>query len=483
MLSGAAWTISMRFGVKGLGFLSTVILARLILPEEYAVVAMSMLVVGLIEAFVDVDADIALLRKDKVDRDFINSTWSLRILQGLFVAGCLIFAAPLASAYFQDDRVGPVLWVLAGCVAIASTRNIGLVLARKELQFTLDFKVQITIKIVQVLVTAAAAYILRDYRALVIGVATGYLTGWLLSYALHPYRPRWCSKNFSDIWGVTRWLMLTNIMVYIVRKTDEFAAGRIGSSHEFGLYNVGADLGKLPTAEIGPALLKVLLPVLSSIQNEAERIRSGVLKVMAVLNAVLIPTGFGVAAVAPALVLTILGPNWVEAAPIVGLFGIAGAIQSLSQPLATLLTLRGFTRVQSRVVWFEFISFALAAVILVPNFHLIGLICARMVGATVAFLLFATECHRRCGLSALASTATIWRPLLCATLMYFGVQETTALVESTVLDLIVGITSGALIYIFSMVTTWFLTGRPTGIESESMGFYSHWRSKKTGRNP
>lgn len=479
MMSGAAWTISMRFGVKGLGFLSTVILARLILPEEYAVVAMSMLVVGLIEAFVDVDADIALLRKDHVDQDFINSTWSLRILQGLFVAGSLLLAAPIASAYFQDDRVGPVLWILAGCVALASTNNIGLVLARKELRFSLDFKVQIITKILQVSITAISAWTLRDYRALVIGVVTGYVSGWILSYLSHPYRPRWCTAHFKDIWGVTRWLMLSNIMTYVVRKTDEFAAGRIGSSHEFGLYNVGADLGKLPTVEFGPALLKVLLPVLSSIQNDAVRIRTGVIKVMSILNALLLPAGFGIAAVAPPLVLTILGKNWTEATPIVAMFGIAGAIQSLSQPLATLLTLRGHTRVQSRVVWIEFMSFSIAAIALVPTLHLIGLICARMIGTTTSFLMFSIECQRQCDLPISSTIGTIWRPLACAVLMYFGVHEAISLVSTTALELLVGISSGAIIYAIAMMSTWFVIGRPVGLESECMALITQ-RLQKNG---
>lgn len=473
MMTGAAWTIGMRFGVKGLGFLSTVILARLIMPSEYAVVAMAMLVVGLLDSFIDLGADIAVLRKDEIDRPFIDSAWTLRLLQGFLIAGLLVAVAPIAVAYFEDDRVGPVLWVLAGCVAVGSTGNIGLVIARKELQFALDFKIQISCKVLQVLVTAGAAYFLRDYRALVLGVATGYLSGWLLSYVMHPYRPRWNTRCFGEIWMVTRWLMLSNMMIYLVRKTDELAAGRIGTSHEFGLYNVGADLGKLPTSEIGPALLRVLLPVLSSIQKDADRVRAGVSKVMTILSSVMLPAGFGVAAIATPFVLVILGPNWLDAAPIVGLFGIVGALQSLSQPMSTFLTLRGFTKIQSSVVWYEFLTFCISALFWVPHLGLLGLILARMTGAIVSFSLYSFECKRRCALPLQHTFGTAWRPLVCALVMYACVNHALTLSDSPPIQLFFGLSVGVATYAMTMLFSWLLIGRPEGLESEVIGYVRH----------
>ena len=470
MLSGTVWTVSMRWGTRLLGLISTVIMARLILPAEYAVVAMAMLVVGLIESFFDLGAETAILRKAEVDHDYVNSAWSLRVVEGAVIGLFLVLVSHSAGEYFGDGRVVPVLWMLAFCVVLSSSANIGLVLARKELNFFLDFKIQLIVKILQVIVTVVAAWYLRDYRALVIGVFIGYVSGWALSYLMHDYRPAWRTSAFVEIWHVTRWLMLSNVARFVVRKSDELIAGRIGTSHQFGLYNVGADLGQMPTGEVGPAILKAFLPVLSSIQHDAGRIHSGVLKVLAIVNAVTLPAGFGVAAMALPITLLVLGENWIEAAAIVGLFGIAGAIQVAANPLSTLLILRGFTRCQSGIVWIEFVTFAIACMVFVPELHLQGLIYARIARALMSVILFAFECHRKCGLPMFSSLGMIWRPLFASLVMYFVVGMALDVSDNLYLDFMIGIAAGVVTYAVLMLFSWYITGRPQGLEHEVVSF-------------
>ncbi|MBR0568585.1 oligosaccharide flippase family protein [Azoarcus sp. L1K30] len=477
MISGALWTVSMRWGMKLLGLVSTIILARLILPQEYAVVAMAMLVVGLIESFLDFGTDTAVLRKDYIDDDYVNSAWSLKVLQGAFVAVLLVIGAYFAGIYFGDERVPPVLWILAGCVFLASTGNIGMTLARRNLNFSLDFKLQVTSKVIAAILTISAAFFLRDYRALVLGVVSGYVGGWILSYLMHPYRPRWCVKAFADIWGVTRWLMLSSIAGFMLQKADELVAARIGTSHEFGLYNVGADIGQMPTGEIGPAILKSLLPVLSSIQNESERLKSGVLKVLAIVNAVTLPAGFGLAAVALPFTLAVLGESWREAAPIVALFGIAGAARVMVKPLSTILVLKGFTRCQSRIVWIEFVVFALSAVVLVPQFHLLGLIVARIAGTLTSALLIIYEAHRRCYVPVQSSLNMLWRPLCSAITMYFAIKWMQQFISTSMFGLVAEVVAGAFVYGLLMLISWLLSGKPVGVEFEFVRFVGRRRSQ------
>lgn len=109
LILGAAWTVGTRWAIKGIGFLNTVIMARLLMPADYGIVAMSMLVVGLIQALMDFGATTALLRKGEVSRDEIDSAWTLRWLQSLAVGLVLLIASPLAANYFEEPRVQYVL--------------------------------------------------------------------------------------------------------------------------------------------------------------------------------------------------------------------------------------------------------------------------------------------------------------------------------------------------------------------------------------
>lgn len=456
--------------MKLLGFISTAILARMILPSEYAVVAMAYLVVGLMEAFFDFGVEAALIRKGEVDNAFINSAWSLRIVEGVGMASLMVLMSPLATLYFHDQRVAPILWILAGCVALGGSSNIGLILARKNLNFSLEFKIQLIGKLLQVCVTISTAYFLRDYRALVIGIVVGYVISWCMTYVMHPYRPRWNTSGFAEIWLVTKWLMLSNVARFLVRKADEISAGRIGTATQFGMYNVGADLGLLPTGEIGPAILKAFFPVLSSIQHQPERVRSGVLKVMAIVNTITLPAGIGLAAIAQPATMLILGPNWEGAVQYVALFGLIGAVQVAANPLSTLMTMRGFTKLQSRIVWIEFAVFGLTSFAIVPLIHLKGLAVARLAGAGSSTLLIAYECAKNCDLPMRASANAVWRPLLASTAMYFIAKLTLTSFTNQFLGMGMAIVTAGLSYTTLMLLSWHFVGRPPGMETEAVAF-------------
>lgn len=477
MLAGSLWAISMRWGIKLLGFISTAILARMVLPSDYAVVAMAFLVTGLIGSFFDFGVEVALIRKAEVDDAFVDSAWSLRVVEGIGIALMLALFAPLANAYFHDQRVVPVLWIFAVCTALTGSSNIGVMLARKTLNFSLEFKIQIVAKLFQVFVTVGLAYVLHDYRALVAGIVASYCCSWALSYLLHPYRPGWNTSAFREIWGVTRWLMLSNIARFMVRKADEISAGRIGTSAEFGMYNVGADLGQLPTGEIGPAILKAFFPVLSSIQHDPARVRSGVLKVMAIVNAITLPAGIGLAAVAAPATLLMLGPNWSGAIPFVAIFGLVGAAQVASIPLSTLLTMRGFTKIQSTTVWIEFTVFILASLVLVPLLRLQGLAIARLIGVLFSTMLISYQCSKYCDLPVRAVANTIWRPISAAILMFFVTHGTVEFFRHSLAGFTLAIAAGAVTYTVIMLITWYLAGKPKGLESEMFGYLENRRTK------
>ena len=337
MIRGTIWSVAMRWSIKGLGLISTVILARILSPGDYGIVAMAMLVVGLAEVLVDFGSDTALLRQKSITKADINSAWSLRIIQGVIVSAMLAVSAPLAGLYFNEPRVVWVIWVFAICVLVSSFGNIGATLARKELNFGFEFRLTVISKLLGVVITIVAAYLIKDYRALVIGVASGYIVGLLLSYLMHPYRPGWCISEFGSMWSFSKWLLVSGIGYFAARKVDEILAGRVGGADGMGVYTVGADIGQLPTAEIGPPINRTLLPTLSTLHDEPERMRSAVLKTVGVVSTLTLPLGVGMAFVAEPVALLLLGEKWRAAIPFIAIFAIGGAIRVSAGALSTYL--------------------------------------------------------------------------------------------------------------------------------------------------
>ncbi|MBT3067035.1 oligosaccharide flippase family protein [Rhodoferax sp. U11-2br] len=456
--------------VKGLGFISTLIVARLLLPADYGIVAMATLTAGLIQAMLDFGASTALLRKGAVSQAEIDSAWSLRLLEGCAVGLLLLGVAHPSALYFKEPRVEAVMWVLAACMVISSASNIGFTLAQKEFNFSLQFRHNLICKSMGVVATVAAAFLLRDYRALVIGVVTGYASGCIMSYVMHPYRPRWNTTQIGEIWAVTKWLMLAGLGGFFLRKSDELIAARIGTTGEYGLYNVGADLGQLPTGELGPAMLRAFLPVLSSIQDDVTRTNQAVLKTLSAVNTITLPVGLGFAAVATPATALLLGAQWVEAAQYVALFALAGVVQFAASPLSTLLTLRGHTRLQNHIVWAEFAVFVLCSLVLVPQLHLPGLVWARIAASGVNALVAALCASLYCQLAFSAMVKVLLRPTLGAVGMYLLVSLVMPWVPGNAWSLAISITLGALAYTSWTLLTWFAAGRPEGLESTIYDF-------------
>ena len=465
LMKGAAWTIGSRWSVRALGFVNTVIMARILMPADYGIVAMAFLILGLIQAILDFGIATALLRKNEASRDEIDSAWTFRLIEGVIIGVLLTAASPLAIWYFGEPRLGPVLWVLAACIVVCSAANIGPTLAQKEFNFSLDFKIQIIQKIVGVVVTVIAGLLLRDYRALVIGIAASYLVQLYLSYALHPYRPRWDVSRISEIWAVTKWLMFSGVGGYILSKGDELAAGRIGTTAQFGEYNVGADLGLLPVGEVGPAMLRALLPVLASIKEDIARTQSAVVKIVSALNTLIWPIGLGFAALAPQATQLILGDKWAGSAAIISAFAFASVLRTTFHPLNTLLILQGHTKTQMHIVWVEFVAFLIAALLLVPSLHLLGLVYARIVGSFVNLTLTAIFAKRYCQLHLTRVFVAMVRPVLGAVMLYFAVKAMVPYLPGVAIQVLVSVLGGAVLYIAWSLITWHLAGRPEGLES------------------
>ena len=465
LIRGAAWTIGTRWSVRALGFGNTMVMARLLIPSDYGLVAIGMLLYGVLQAFIENGAAVALLRKDAVTEQEINAAWTLRLIQCVVAGVALAVVAPFAALYFDEPKIRDIVWLLAGCMLMPGLANIGMTLAQKEYNYTLEFKSGIICKLVGILVGIAAGYVLRDYRALLLSLAAGFICGLVLSYTLHPYRPRWDTRQIRQTWDFSKWLMLSGFGGFVLHKADELIAARVGSTADFGLYNVGASLGQMPTGEVGPAMLKALMPVLASLQLSPAQMKATALKTMAVLNSITLPIGLGFAALAVPATEFILGPAWRGASGFVAGFALVSTLQIVLQPLATLLVTMGHSKVQSRIVFIEFGGFVVAALLLTPLLGLPGLVFARILAALVSLTATGLSARRHCGVPLTAAALTFWRPLAGACLMGVGVHTLCSWEQSLPMLLFTGVSAGVLFYTLWMYLSWHWLGRPDGLEA------------------
>lgn len=471
LIRGAIWTVATRWAIKGVGFLNTMIMARLLVPADYGVVAMATLTVALIRAFMDIGAVTALMRRQEVSIDEANAAWTLRLIQSLLGATLLALASSWAAQYFDEPRVEVILWFLSVALVLEGASNIGLVLAQKQFNFALDFKVNLLAKLCGVATTWAVGWWLGDYRALVAGIFVGSLLVFLLSYLLHPHRPAWTTQGIPDIWKHSKWLLLSNIGGFLLGRSDELIAARIGSPAQYGAYHVGGDLGRLAVSEVGPAMVRAFLPVLATIKHDVARTNAAVLKTIAATNAITLPVGLGVAAVAVPLTELVLGAKWMEAAPFVALYSVVAVVRFSVSALNAELILYGHTRTQSTLMWAELVFFVVGVLLLMPAHHLLGLIWARLLASALAITLSVWYAKQRCAQRVSHIMVALWRPASGAVLMHGLVAWLLTREEIPHNLRLAGVVlAGVLFYSCWLMLSWLAAGRPQGLESTLLDY-------------
>jgi hypothetical protein len=311
MATGALWMVLAKLAERSLGFISTLILARVLVPHDFGIVAMAMTFVALAEMLGAFGFDATLIQKQTTERAHWDTAWTFDIILGVVVALVLTLGAHPVAAFFKEPALVQVLPVLAlGSVALGF-QNIGVVAFRAEMRFDREFRFQIAKKLIGFVITVPLAIKLDSYWALVIGQTTGRFVATALSYWVHPYRPRLSLAGAADLFGFSKWLLAINTISYLKERSSDWVIGRLAGPASLGAFNVSYELASLPSTELIAPINRAVFPAYAKLAKESpEALRVEYLSVIAMIMLIAAPAVLGLAAVAPLLVPVMLGPNW-----------------------------------------------------------------------------------------------------------------------------------------------------------------------------
>jgi len=298
MARGVSWAVLMRWCMRCIGLASTLILARLLSPDDFGVAAMGTLLVGFVGTFTDVGVTQHLIRAREIDRAHCDTAWTIGFLQSVFISIALVALAYPAAAYFGEPRVVNVIYVLALAVFIGGFCSIGLVLARRELNFALDFRFQIYKKLLIFGATVGAALYLRSYWALVLGYLAGTITSVVLSYVMHPYRPAWSLAKMREYLSFGLYVMPLRLGNVLHKMAPKFIVGGLGSASTLGAFTVSNGLASTFTAEIVVPMGRGLFPNYARLAGDKPGLSAVYRQILALVSLVVIPIGTGMSAVA-----------------------------------------------------------------------------------------------------------------------------------------------------------------------------------------
>ena len=397
LLRGSIWMIAVRWAMRLIGLVSTMILARLLAPEDFGLIAMVTIAYGLLETISYAGVDLALMRSGADSRGHFDTAWTVQILQGLFIAVCLVLSAPFVAAYFNEPRAQVVMYWVAVRPMIDSLQNIGIVAFRKELDFAKEFRFTIYNKALNFVVVVGAALWLRNYWALVYGAIVASLASLAVSYLMHPYRPRLSLAKIKEIWGFSQWLMISRIGSYLNRKCDEMVVGGFAGTAAMGNYHVANELATLPSNEIVMPVRRAMFPTLTKIAHRKDEFTAAVLSGFSGVSALCLFISFSLLVTAPEVVSVVLGSKWADAAPLMRWMALFGGFSALVLVLEVPLWVAGKTNISAAQAWLELAAIVPATLLAVQAYGVEGAAAARagvsMVMVPVMMVLTARHSH------------------------------------------------------------------------------------------
>jgi lipopolysaccharide exporter len=497
LAKGVAWVGAAKIIVNLLALGSTIILARLLTPEDFGVVALATTMLSIVSAVTELSLASALIHHKAPTDTHFHTAWTLNLSRAVFIGILFCAGAPIASKFYNEPRLLNIMIALGASIALAGFSNPKTIILTRQLVFWQEFLMTVSQKLAAFIVGISIAFFYKSYWALVASMIAYQLIGIIVSYIIIPFIPKFSFSYARELWSFSIWLTLGKIVNTLNWKFDHLLIGSYLGSRALGYYTVGDNLAGLPTRETIAPLEITLFPGFKQIAHDLDRLRSAYRSAQSLIFAIVLPIGVGCALIAHPLVLLAMGSKWLPAVNVIQVLSCVFALQTLSSPVHPLAMAKGETKLLFNR---DLISFVIRVPIIIAGMFLgglLGIIYARSITGVIAIFINMYLVRRLIGIGVLAQISANMRSLLSVIVMSGGVLVIEYIVggegtpiflksllgrlvapislseilrydEQTLLaiKIVLFIITGTILYITVHLIFWLIAKKPLGPEAE-----------------
>lgn len=328
---GSLWIFALKIAQQFFVLGRWIILGRLIAPSEFGLLGIAILTMATLESFLQSGFKEALIHKEGNIQSYLNTAWTINIFRSILLYIILFFSAPYVALFFDCPNATLIIQVIGISFLLSGSSNIGSIYFSKNLEFNKQFILQISGVIINFSVSVTLALIYKNVWALVWGSLASNTVTWILSYRLHPYRPRLCWDwgQTKELWGFGKWILVTSILGLIVTKGNEFFLGKYLGVTMMAFYQYAYKIADLPTTEIISVVSRITFPAYSKIKTDIPRLREAFLKVLRFTTFIAFPTAGLIFIFASDFTQIFLGEKWMPMVPALQLLALFGLIKAV----------------------------------------------------------------------------------------------------------------------------------------------------------
>ncbi|MEC5317846.1 lipopolysaccharide biosynthesis protein [Brenneria populi subsp. brevivirga] len=349
--------MNLSYNIKWVGFtqvgklisqlLSMIILARLIPPAEFGVMAMATVVVNFSVMFRDLGTSSALIQKKELGIETTNAVFGLNMIMGCGLGLIIVALSPFISSFFNEPKLTYVLILLAFSFPIMSAGAVHLSLLERESRFSLVALIELSASFSALFVSIVAAYKGMGVYSLVLFNLTVAIISTVFLWVKSPWRPTLRKIiNLKEVKGIINYsgnLTLFNIINYLSRNADSIIIGRFFNPNILGAYSLAYRIMLFPLQNLTFVVSRSLFPILSKNQDDNSALNEVYTKVVSLVFFIVCPMMLGLAALREPFIYLIFGEQWRLTAELLFWLAPTAIIQSIVSTTGTVFMAKGRT--------------------------------------------------------------------------------------------------------------------------------------------
>lgn len=299
-----------------LSFARSMIMARLLTPEIFGLMAICSMSIRMIEIFTETGFGAALIHRQQRFEDARDTAFTLMVLRGVGLSVLAFIIAPWAAAFYDQPILETLVAVVGISFILTGCQNVNMIALQKELDFRRLTYLEQTGAVLNFCVSVGLAYVLRSVWALVYAQIAAAAINCVLSFVLVPGRVRFRLDYViaKELFHYGKFITALVIVVFLTRELDNLAIGKLLGMEALGYYVVAYTLANIPSTYLSAVLAKVLFPMFSKLQSDKVGLGVEYGRGIRLVSALAVPVSVGIAVLAPEIVTALYGARWAPAA-------------------------------------------------------------------------------------------------------------------------------------------------------------------------
>ena len=389
VLNAGAWVISGFVLDKGLALVQVMVLARLLAPADFGLMAMSSAVLLVLFTLSELGIESAIITRRNVLDDDLAVAWTLSCIRAAVLAGGLWLSADVIARAMLTPELAVFLKVHALSCFLQGTQSPAMALLLRRLDLKQRVRMDLIRRFVEMTVTIGLAAWLQSVWALLGGQLVGFAFGCIVSYVVATFRPRWVlgGPSLQYFLHFGKWINVTTVLAVAVMSGGEFLVGRMLGAEALGVYQIALTIPLLIGVRAPVMIGQVSLPTYAMLQTDRPAVIKAFVFQMKVVGLLLLPVSMSLAVFAPILVSILFGPRWTEAIEPLRILSLYAICAGLTGTMAAVQYGMNRADLPMRVAVAQSAVYAIVVAPMITTFGLVGAAGALVVAYLTGVLL------------------------------------------------------------------------------------------------